>query len=645
MDTASSSLATTGALPLRRWLAAATSMMRPPSPRTGRLGVDGLPDDWAWIENGKLYAVYATGGTPAADALIWASVRAAQSRHVTVVLARERDAVIARLRELGFDDDRPARGWPRGLNVLAMPPEAAHAEHGARPVAFARLIGALQALRRLGVRRRALYIIEGGERWFSWSDPVALAREGRALAGWCAARRIAMVLLLDAEAAQAASRSSDAASHGLSQTDGMDDASDGLAALAGRPEFHAACAGVARVQHTHGELLWHGDFWRSGETLVTGERLGLRFSEAGRLAVAPVTADAWEVDGDVLLARDDARVVVTRAAVHGEERWLPPHWEIIEDQRSLLAACGGAQAATVLLDYRGSADLEPLCSTVHALRRRCGRALKIAVVERGEVLRHQYELLVLNLGANLVLGRELPFSRIQSLLHSLQGQLHTRPVAVDYRAALAAALSDSGSGYLPVGEFCERLRTTVARGAPLKLPHVLVKLRLAPGRAHGEALRHCMPRRSGDVLTLDASHLYLFLFACRPADVDRALANIVDVPVDQLAERVERFTEDAIDAELRDLEAANRRTRFAEYSDVYPTVPRSVPSPSTAEGVDRPRQAGEESHTTADQPDAANMRAQTSASAKSQSSDRALVPPRPRRAVRAAMPVLIREKA
>ncbi len=633
MDSDLASNATKRASLLRRWLSAATRAKRKPPLRTGQLAVDGLPDDWTSLESGRLYAVYAAAGTAEADALIWATSRTAPSRHVTVVLARERHAIAAHLRDLGFADDRPARGWPRGLNVLAMPPDAAPAEPGTRPVAFARLIGVLRALRKFGVRRRALYVVEGSERWFSWSDPVALAREGRALAGWCAERGIAMVLLLGADAARPAAQWIDVAA---------DDVPDALAPPAGRGEFHAACAGVARLQRTHGELLWLGEFWRSGETLVTGTRFALRFSDTGRLAHA--TADARALDGQMLLARDEARVVVTRAAVHGEERWLPPHWEITEDHTSLLAACSSAQAATIMLDYRGSEGLESLCSTVHALRRRCGRALKIAVVERGEVLRHQYELLVLNLGANLVLGRELPFSRIQSLLQSLQGQLHTRPVAADYRAALAAALSDSVAGYLPVGDFCERQLGAVARGAPLKLPHVLIKLRLAPGCGHGQVLRHCMPRRSGDVVTLDASHLYLFLFACRPADADRALANIVDVPLDQIVERVERFTENAIEAELRDLGAANRRARFADYSDLYAAMPRPAAPARFVDRVDSQWREGGESRAPAIESGAAGMTAAAHAATATLSNDGRPGAPRPRRAVRAAMPLRNWEK-
>ena len=586
---------------VRRWLRAIRGAGAPGNGHgsarlVGRLAVDALPDEWAALEAGKLYAIYAEPRTPGADALIWESAREARTRDVTVVLARERVEIGKRLRELGFSASAPAAGWPRNLGVLSMPPasrrepasavgDAAASTTATAPVVLGKVFGGLRALKRFGFRARSLYFIEGAERWFNWEDAAALAREGRMLANWCAARNITLVLLLGSPSGEAGS--DDDADRLVA------DASAGNAlALQGRNEFHAACAGVARMERTHGELLWHVDFWRSDRTLVTGELRSLRFTEHGRLSVAP-DLPGGVANGDGLLARDEQRVVVSRAVVRGHEAWVPPHWEVLADQAAVLAACEQAQAATVVLDYAGGAQLDSLCAAVHALRRQAGRALKIVIVERSEVLRHQYELLVLTLGANLVLGRDLPFSRMQSLLQSLQGQLHARPVAADYRGALSAALSDEVLGYLPAGAFCERVRSVLERSAILQLPHVLVRMTLLPQCAHLDALRHCVPRRAGDVFTADAAHLYVFLFACRLADADATLARIFDVPVEQIADSLVHLAEQSIAAELKVLETANRRLHIADYSDL---LARSAPAqgaashqpvPSTAEQLAR----------------------------------------------------------
>ncbi|WP_322077504.1 cellulose biosynthesis protein BcsE [Burkholderia cepacia] len=536
-----------------------------------RLAIDGLPDAWTQLEAGGLYAIYAAGGTPACDALVWESARQARTRDVTVVLARDAAHVAEQMRVRGFADGAHPAGWPRNLNVLAMPPAAepaggdgagtgtgatADAPRRAAPGPFARLTGGLRAMKRYGFRARSLYFVEGAQRWFSWDDPIALADEAHALADWCRTRRIALVLLLDPEA----TRADDAA-----RTDDAPLVRD--ADRTPRSGFHGICSGVAQLQRTHGELLWIVDFWRAGDTLAAGEVRPLRFAPGGRLS-ASIDGGATEPANRMKLASDEDRVVVSRAVLDGTNR-APQGWEIVEDNAAVVAACARAQAATAVLAFRSHAQLEALCADVHTLRRQCGGALKIAVVERGEVLRQQFEMLVLSVGASRVIARDLPVSRLQGAVHALRGQLYARPVAADYRAALAAALGDSVLGYLPVGAFCLRIRAVLDRGAVLALPHTLAKIALLPGVSHVDALRHCRPRRAGDVVTADAAHLYVFLFACEPADAEDALARIFDVPVDTLSDRVVCLGQGSIDTELNALKAENRRAPIADYSDLF----------------------------------------------------------------------------
>lgn len=533
-----------------------------------RLAIDGLPDAWTQLEAGGLYAIYAAGGTPACDTLVWESVRQARTRDVTVVLARDAARIAEQMQARGFAGGAQPAGWPRNLNVLAMPTTAepagddgapgavGNAPRRAAPGPFARLTGGLRAMKRYGFRARSLYFVEGAQRWFSWDDPVALAEEAHALADWCRTRRIALVLLLDPEAARAGADA---------LTDDPPLVRD--ANRTPRSGFHGICSGVAQLQRTHGELLWIVDFWRAGDTLTAGEVRPLRFAPGGRLS-ASVDGGATEPANRMKLASDEDRVVVSRAVLDGTNR-VPGDWEIVDDNAAVVAACAHAQAATAVLAFRSHAQLEALCADVHALRRQCGGALKIAIVERGEVLRQQFEMLVLSVGANRVVARDLPVSRMQAAVHALRGQLYARPVAPDYRAALAAALGDSVLGYLPVGAFCLRIRAVLDRGAVLALPHTLAKITLLPGVSHVDALRHCRPRRAGDVVTADAGHLYVLLFACEPVDADDALGRIFDVPVDTLSDRVVCLGQGSIDSELDALKAENRRAPIADYSDLF----------------------------------------------------------------------------
>jgi cellulose biosynthesis protein BcsE len=550
-----------------------------------RLAIDGLPDAWTQLDAGGLYAVYAAAGTPACDALVWESARQSRTRDVTVVLARGPEQVAAQLQTRGFAGGAQPAGWPRNLNVLAMPPAHAPADDDAAtqpdaprrasPGPFARLTGGLRAMKRYGFRARSVYFIEGAQRWFNWDDPAALAEEGAALADWCRTHRIALVLLVDPEIAR-----TDAGP----RTDDPPLVRD--ASRATRSGFHGVCTGVAQLQRTHGELLWIVDFWRAGDTLAAGEVRPLRFAPSGRLA-AIADGDAAEPARRMKLATDEDRVVVSRAVLDDGAR-APAGWELVDDNAAVVAACTHAQAATAVLAFRSHAQLEAVCAAVHALRRQCGGALKIAVVERDVVLRQQFEMLVLSVGANRVVARDLPLSRMQAAVNALRGQLYARPVAPDYRAALAAALGDSVLGYLPVGAFCLRIRAVLDRGAVLALPHTLAKIALLPGVSHVDALRHCRPRRAGDVVTADAGHLYVFLFACEPADADDALARIFDVPVETLSDRVVCLGQGSIDTELDALKTENRRAPIADYSDLFAAArPAGAADVAAEAGADR----------------------------------------------------------
>ncbi|GBH27210.1 cellulose biosynthesis protein BcsE [Burkholderia vietnamiensis] len=560
----------------------------------GGLAIDGLPDTWPQLEAGGLYAVYAAADTPACGALVWESARQSRTRDVTVVLSREAARVAAQMQARGFAGGALPAGWPRNLNVHAMPPAAQAAPDGepaarAAPGPFARLTGGLDALKRYGFRARSVYFVEGAQRWLSWDAPDALAEEAHALADWCRIHRIALVLLLDPELARAGS---------APRTDDPPRVRD--ANRATRSGFHGICSGVAQLQRTHGELLWVVDFWRAGDTLAAGEVRPLRFAPDGRLA-AIADGVPTETARAMKLASDEDRVVVSRAVLDAGGR-VPAGWEVVDDNAAVVAAWAHAQAATAVLAFRAHAQLEGVCAAVHALRRQCGGALKIAVVERDVVLRQQFEMLVLSVGANCVVARDLPVSRMQAAVHALRGQLYARPVASDYRAALAAALGDSVLGYLPVGAFCERIRAVLERGAVLALPHTLAKLALLPGVSHVDARRHCRPRRAGDVVTADAAHLYVFLFACEPADAEDALARIVDVPLDTVSDRVVCLGQGSIDAELDALKAEHRRAPIADYSDLFaaeqpagaaqPAAERTAASAASAAAADT-AEAGE----------------------------------------------------
>lgn len=545
------------------WLAGLRASLRrlPHAHVQERLVIEGLPEKWSTLARGAVHGIYAAPGTRACDALIWNTARNGGGEHVTVVRALPPDAIAAQLRARGFSADARAPGWPRHLNVLASSGESGGVS----------LRAALHALGRRGLRSHSLSIIEGAERWFSWDDPAALRREGEFLARWCAKRRVTMMLVFHAEPASpdiADSRSVPARAYPSSGT------------------LHMRFAGVARMGEVAGELRWHIDFWRTGQTLAANETCSLRLNAAGALVAEPEAPSHGRIPARPF-ADDEHRVIVARALVD-TEAWIPGDWELQADNASVFAACAEARAASVLFTLDATTSLADLCAMIHALRKQCGGALKIAVAQRGESIGLHHELLLLRVGADAVLPRDMPISRLLYALRSLQGHVRTGAIADDPAAALAAAQPDAIGGYAPLPRFCDRVAAVLQRAALLALPHVLVELSLRPDVSHLDALCATLSRLPGRLATVDATRVYLFFFACEPPDAQDRLAQLLGTSAAGFFADRKLYAGSDVAQHLDAMRARARRADAPDYSDVLPVAPASVShAPSEASATSR----------------------------------------------------------
>ncbi|TAL90965.1 MAG: cellulose biosynthesis protein BcsE [Candidimonas sp.] len=521
---------------------------------SSRLAIESLPDAYTALDSAGLYAVY-VGASPARDTLLFDTAKSSRAKKVTLVLNRDPSAVVEILRERGFSS-RGAAAWPRKLNVLASQSSAEDLsmEQSAAFPPLGRLIGALRAIKRYGLKSGSLYLVEGANSWLSWHSSAALAQEAEYLAQWCMARRCLMVLFLSRYR-----QGEDPLGQSIEGQDPFSRDSTGGVDLQG---FHNAFTGVAYLSQSLGEMVWMAKFWRVDDTMVTAQSQALRYTPEGALAIALSTR---EVGASMLLTRDESRVLATRAAVAGES-WVPSGWEIVSDYDAMTAACQQVRGVTVLLDYSVAGGLDGLCRTIHGLRSHCGRAIKIVVRERELSMRHQNELLVLSLGANMVALRNLSLAQLQILIESVQGQLSTRSIINDYHTALSAAQGEPVCGYLTIVAFCDQVERVIERGHILHLPHVLLRLKLYPEVSHLEVLRACALLRSGDICSADTDFLYLFLFGCPISDTDIVLEKIFNSKLSCYFESIERY--EVFKDKVAQIRAKNSRHPAPDYTDL-----------------------------------------------------------------------------
>lgn len=460
------------------------------------LAIDGLPPSLAALGTGQVYAVYASRG-PARDALFWKTAVNALPTPVTVLSTKPPEDVALALKQHGLDIDQPGTVHPRSnICSLQLPPNRDGCDV---------LLEALQALSDQCASPATQFLIEGAAACFAWQDRQALIRQGAALAGWCAQSRHSVLLVM---------------------LPPLVEQGGGFLPLT---DFQIRFGGAAQLVQVQGEYRWEVAFWRDNQgALAASVSIPLRFSQSDHRLVAMVDA-MKERTG--LLAPDETTVMVSRDAVM-HERSVPREWRVLSDNDALAAEASQAVAATVIFHYGINENLAKLAKQVNQVRRQCGKALKILIREDNVSIR--YELLLLSLGANGIIPRSSSLAQVEIMVDGVQGQLFSRPVPDDYRAALAAAMRDSTTGYVPAHRFARLVREAVERSRPIRLPNVLLRLQLEPDVAGVDAVRACRMRRAGDLCTASGDSLYLFFFACHVDHAGKATEKVFDKPLAEL---------------------------------------------------------------------------------------------------------------
>ncbi|WP_019466928.1 cellulose biosynthesis protein BcsE [Dyella japonica] len=463
------------------------------------LAIEGLPSSLSALATGCVYAVYASR-SPARDALYWKTAANALLTPVTVLSTRSAADITYALRQQGVDIDQAGAVHPRS-NVcsLRLSPNRDGCDV---------LMEALQSLSEQCAAPASQFLLEGVAACFAWHDRAALIRQGAALAGWCAQTRHTVLLVM---------------------LPPLVEESGDFRPLT---DFQIQFAGAAQLVHEQGEFRWEVAFWRDNYgALSASESIPLRFSATDHRLVAMMDGDRENGEGIGMLAPDESVVMVSHDAV-AHERAMPKSWQVLADNEALVMAASRTVAATVILHYGINESLATLAKQVNFLRRQCGKALKILIREDNVSIR--YELLMLTLGANAILPRNMPMAQVEIAVDGVQGQLFSRPVPDDYRSALSAAMRDTTTGYVPPRRFIELVREAVERSRPIRLPNVLLRLPLEHDVAGIDALKACHIRRAGDLCTASGDSLYLFFFACHVDNASKAMERVFDIPLSDL---------------------------------------------------------------------------------------------------------------
>lgn len=327
-----------------------------------------------------------------------------------------------------------------------------------------------------------------------------------------------------------------------------------------------------------------------GQDKSVHRQFGLKLSEQDKSL--SLDGSEMNVGGQaVFYTPDQGRVIATAATVAGV-RGVPAEWTVVSDLSDMEVICDNAVAATILLHADGDHEFEALSRFVHRMRSSHPRSLKIIVRETTNKLRYNNELMLLRLGINLMVYKEIPFSRVVQIINTMSDQVFSRPVENEYLLAVQAAEPNRIAGYLSPSIFCREVAAMLKRSERIDLGHSLVRLPILSRVAQLDVLQACQARRLGDIFTADQNSIYLFLFACQESDVDSTLDRLFSVPVTELcSSHIIEPTPELIWESVDQLRRNNESSPMSDYSAILqvdlPVLEDKVKRPIATMGLQK----------------------------------------------------------
>jgi len=452
------------------------------------LGIPGLPPLLNTMVTGGLYAVQVSS-PPARSALATLSLATAIRASTPAVLVT---------------NGSPARLLARGrlsaavredkLDIFTLKESTAKNIFRQGPERFVR------ELNFLGFPPEGYFVFDGADDLFTLQDPFISAEQIRVYREWVREKDGCALMLFSLLGA-----SSQFAGTWQSLLDHLD--------------------GAVRIESGKDELEWVVDFWTSPSGMVASRSHPARIESNGVLAISEKTEPTMVMGqpgvGAVAVkpAEDEKDVYSMDSTLVGIAKNAPGKWTFVDNLVGLMHASRNAVAAAVILVYDRASDIRSMAQAVHTLRTSLGKQIKIVVRELDNSLRYQNEMLLLRLGANLILHRDVPVARIQLAIESLNGQMFSRDVDVNFDNALASVTSTHACGYVPPAQFCQQANDIVQRSKALGIPYALVRIKPPAGKGLEEIVKSFQLKRNGDMATATNMEVYLFLSACPQASL------------------------------------------------------------------------------------------------------------------------------
>lgn len=349
--------------------------------------------------------------------------------------------------------------------------------------------------------------------------------------------------------------------------------------------------GIAHLGGDRNGLELTFDYWQSPEGTIAARNYRLTTLDSGFYEASAgvvqseqaVDEDNYERKGEVEDA--ESHFFYMDPDLNSLAKQIPGVWQRVDTLVGMMHATRNTRSATSILSFQRDTNLRQLAEAVHTLRLSLGHRARIVVQEKGASLRYQNEALLLRLGINLVVHRDVPTSRLPLLLESLSGQIFNRNVDINFETALASVLPTRLRGYLPPLRFAREVNIILDRAETLNIPCALIIGKPIQSTMMIDILTNSGLSRQGDLVTSDGEYCYLILNACPQSAMLVTLERIFGMSVDAVFGDVKFIIRrEEIQPELAALLRAAERGDLPDYSSMTGAPqPQEYPCTSTLE--------------------------------------------------------------
>jgi cellulose biosynthesis protein BcsE len=265
--------------------------------------------------------------------------------------------------------------------------------------------------------------------------------------------------------------------------------------------------------------------WQSPDGAISHRNYSLAetatgFYRATRSSQAPGGVEGGAVGADGQASRDNPALFINLdPSVQASLDSTETDWQFLDSPLSLLHAVRGSVTPTVVLRFGQDTSIKQLAETVHTLRTVVGRGAKIIIHEDEFSLRFNYESLLLRLGANFIMHRDVPVWRLSRVIDSLEGTQFDRAVDVDFGALMSSAFPSQRSGLVSVDDLVFEIESILRKTKLNNVPIAFFIGIFATARDAQDVLNTFDMTREGDLFAIEDQIIYIFLSACPPSHV------------------------------------------------------------------------------------------------------------------------------